>query len=262
LSGKASKKNKKDEYWLIGNPLRRRILEIIAERGAITPSELRRELNISFGTLYYHLNLMKNYLERNSNKELKLSPEGWRALSYVSELEVLRKFKLTSLVTIFETGKRTTLRAALATLTIASYIAADHLYGLKTSLMISFFESRQSPIHLSALHVLGNWLTLTLIMLVLTIILTRRKLSLAEITNTLIGVAASTSPCLLYLWSAILDSSFSQYVFVASQALTCMMIISMLIGTLKIGSEKAAIITLLTMYSALLALEAVATFLI
>jgi len=36
------------------------------------------------------------------------------------------------------------------------------------------------------------------------------------------------------------------------------MMISMLIGVLKIGSEKAAMITLITMYSALLALEAVA----
>jgi len=258
LTSNNEKENKKDEYWLIGNPLRRRILEIIAERGSITASELRKELDISFGTLYYHLKLMEKYLERGSNKELRLSPEGWRALSMISEMEVLGKLKLTSLIKIFELESLSKVRIALATLNIICYALIDHYYKLRTSLMISFFKGKQIPIHLSALHVIGNWLVLSLIIVILTMISTKRRLSIGEVIDTCTGVAVSTMPCLLYLWAVIAGGNFSQYVFVLSQVLTCIMMISMLIGVLKIGSEKAAMITLITMYSALLALEAVA----
>lgn len=252
----------KDEYWLLGNPIRRRILQLLAERKTMQPTQLREELNISYGTLYYHLNLLKKYIEREKDKRLKLSPEGWKALTLIEETETIRKLKLDKIIKIFEEDTYLTIRIIIAIIVLSNYIIFDYLYGLRTSLMLTFVKSRLIPLHQSIAHVIGNWLTFSAIIIILTIIIAQRKLNLTEITHIMLNLTVAISPILIYLWAMKLKTQIDQQVYVISQALTTILLIAMLIGTIKIRSERAAIITLIAMYSTILMLQAVAIILL
>jgi len=255
---KSKQGKQKDEYWLLGNPIRRKILLLLAERKSMQPTKLKEELNISYGTLYYHLELMEKYIEREKDKKIKLSPEGWRALTLIEETETIRKLKLHTIVKLFESESYTTIRIIIAIIVLSNYITFDYLYGLRTSLMLTFVKNRLIPLYLSIAHVLGNWLTFSIIIIILTMIIAQRKLSLTEIIHVTLNLTVAVSPTLIYLWAMKLQTQLDQQIYVISQALTTILLIAMLIGTIKIRSERAAIITLIAMYSTILMLQAIA----
>lgn len=248
----------KDEYWLLGNPIRRRMLTLLAERKSMQPTELKEELNISYGTLYYHLNLMKKYIEREKDKKLRLSPEGWRTLTLIEETETLRKLKLYTLVKLFESDSYVTTRIIIAIIVLSNYITFDYLYGLRTSLMLTFVKNKLIPLYLSIAHVLGNWITFSIIIMALTMIIAQRKLNPTEVIHVTLNLTVAVSPTLIYLWSMKLQTQLDQQIYIVSQALTTILLIAMLIGTIKVRSERAAIITLIAMYSTILILQAIA----
>lgn len=248
----------RDEYWLLGNPVRRKMLRLLAEKKSMQPSELKEKLNISYGTLYYHLDLMKKYIERSKNKSLSLSPEGWRALTLIEEVETINKLKLQYIVKLFESKKFMPLRIAITIIVLCTYLVFDYLYGLRTNLMLTFVKSRLIPLHLSIAHVTGNWMALTAIITALTMIIAHRRINLGEAIHLTLNLPVTLSPILLYLLARTLKSNIDQQAYVISQALTTILLISMLIGTLKIKSERAAIITLIAMYSTILMLQAIA----
>ena len=70
-----------DFYNILRNPLRRRILELLYENGEMSASELRRELNISMGTLYYHLDVLNPLIMQTPTRRYCLSDVGRRAVS-------------------------------------------------------------------------------------------------------------------------------------------------------------------------------------
>ena len=76
-----SRKNSADIYNMLRNPLRRRILELLYERGEMSASELKRELNISMGTLYYHLDILSPFIRQTMARKYCLSDAGRRAIS-------------------------------------------------------------------------------------------------------------------------------------------------------------------------------------
>ena len=78
------------------NPLRRRILELLKENKAMSASELKRELKIATGTLYYHIDVLGDLLEREG-KLFKLSKKGIKALGMTSSL-ITSELKVTSIL--------------------------------------------------------------------------------------------------------------------------------------------------------------------
>lgn len=65
----------KDVFEAIGNPVRRKIL-LLLNRKAMGYKELATELQISIGSLYYHLNYLKPYIVQDREKRFMLSEEG------------------------------------------------------------------------------------------------------------------------------------------------------------------------------------------
>ena len=66
-----------DVYAVLSNPIKRRIIEVVAERGAASFTDLRRDLNISVGALYYNLDGLKDYITKDSNRRYVLTEKGF-----------------------------------------------------------------------------------------------------------------------------------------------------------------------------------------
>ncbi|MEZ0345353.1 MAG: hypothetical protein ABWK01_02220 [Infirmifilum sp.] len=76
-----------DVYAVLSNPVKRRIIEVIAERGATSFTDLKRSLNVSVGALYYSLDGLKEYVTRNSDRRYVLTEKGYLLYKAMRESE-------------------------------------------------------------------------------------------------------------------------------------------------------------------------------
>jgi len=60
----------------LGHPHRKRIIEIIGEKGRSSFKELHEDLNISVGALYYHIDMLGNLLTQNDQHKYMLTERG------------------------------------------------------------------------------------------------------------------------------------------------------------------------------------------
>jgi len=65
-----------DEFAVLKNPTRRRILLNLHSRGELSASELKSITNVSYGTLYYHLEMMKPFIESVGRGRFRLNENG------------------------------------------------------------------------------------------------------------------------------------------------------------------------------------------
>ncbi|MFQ5872051.1 MAG: winged helix-turn-helix domain-containing protein [Candidatus Geothermarchaeales archaeon] len=71
-------------YAVFAHPLRSRILKHLGEHGPTRSTELRRELDISVGTLYYHLDVLGELVTQDQRKRYLLTDLGAAALDMVA----------------------------------------------------------------------------------------------------------------------------------------------------------------------------------
>lgn len=65
-----------DEFAVLKSPIRRHILLSLYSKGETTASELKSLTNVSYGTLYYHLEVMKPYIELAGRGRFRLNDNG------------------------------------------------------------------------------------------------------------------------------------------------------------------------------------------
>ena len=65
-------------YFLFRSPARLKILELLYERGPLTFSELRKELGLGVGTIYYHLSIISDLIRRDARRRYALNELGLR----------------------------------------------------------------------------------------------------------------------------------------------------------------------------------------
>ncbi|HPC28410.1 MAG TPA: winged helix-turn-helix domain-containing protein [Candidatus Methanomethylicus sp.] len=61
---------------VLKNPHRRKILELLSTRKVATPREISEELGIGVPTVYYHLELMKGYVQKTARGEFAATEKG------------------------------------------------------------------------------------------------------------------------------------------------------------------------------------------
>lgn len=74
-----------DIYAVLGNPIKRRIVEILAERGAVSFTELKRNLNLSVGALYYNLDGLKDFVTKDEVRRYVLTEKGLKLYRAMKE---------------------------------------------------------------------------------------------------------------------------------------------------------------------------------
>jgi len=63
-------------HTLLRDPTRRKIIEILGEQGKIGFKELRSSLGLGVGTVYYHLDMLSDFLVQNKGKKYMLNDRG------------------------------------------------------------------------------------------------------------------------------------------------------------------------------------------
>lgn len=63
-------------YTLLKDPARRRIIEILGVQEKIGFKELRGELGLGVGTVYYHLDMLSDFLTQDKQRKYKLNDKG------------------------------------------------------------------------------------------------------------------------------------------------------------------------------------------
>jgi len=64
------------EMRYLGHPARKRIIELLGSKGVTSITELRAETGLPVGTLYYHLDVLKDLIVQDEERKYHLSKEG------------------------------------------------------------------------------------------------------------------------------------------------------------------------------------------
>ncbi|MBY9002219.1 MAG: winged helix-turn-helix transcriptional regulator [Candidatus Heimdallarchaeota archaeon] len=65
-----------DQLKILSNPIRQGILKLVSEQGSISFTHLKEELQLTDGSLFYHLKSLKQLLEKDRQNFYKLSEKG------------------------------------------------------------------------------------------------------------------------------------------------------------------------------------------
>jgi DNA-binding transcriptional ArsR family regulator len=198
-------------YALLKDPTRRRILEILGSQGKIGFKELREALGVGVGTVYYHLDMLSDFIEQDKQRKYQLNARGqmlYRVLKdgnvpaslQISEALSHRAAKWLFLSPIFAMTAK-----PLRFLPISALIMVLGAWGaaaakLEPALLFYFEGSTRSPTNISALFIF-NWIGLFLFAETLAIALFRRVGNDLQLF-TCIGLAALPMAVYPYLYLA------------------------------------------------------------
>lgn len=72
-------------YKVLSNPHRRRIVEMIGTEGKMGFTELKKDLKVSVGALYHHLDALSNLITQDSQHKYILTSRGRLAFKFLNE---------------------------------------------------------------------------------------------------------------------------------------------------------------------------------
>jgi len=218
-------------YSALGHPHRKKIIEIIGEKGRSGFKELHENLNISVGALYYHIDMLNHLITQDEQRKYMLTERGKLAYKLLkTEEEQLSSLSLTEVKK--PEGAWPSFSATLQQIFIPGrlflYISAQPIQGIPLTAVIVAFGtwiaaqaglefilvfpnslSKTSP-PLIATSFVVSWLILFALCDSLAIILFKRK---SGNLTLLIESAFSLLPLILFscIWytSRILNFSFT-----------------------------------------------------
>ncbi|MEM2109994.1 MAG: winged helix-turn-helix domain-containing protein [Candidatus Odinarchaeota archaeon] len=169
-------KGSEDEkiYKILSHKIRRKIIQLIGDSGTSTYTEISKEVNLEPGTLYHHIDYLKEYVEQDQEKRYRLTSLGKAAYRLIHDGDFVIKssfktkskssklFDVVSLSPMYKYVAENPLRflpEALIVIGLLSYLTIQSglaNFGLFYSDMISL-----EPL-LKIVIVLITWLGLTL----------------------------------------------------------------------------------------------------
>ncbi len=271
-------KSKKDEdsfhiYRALNHPLRKRIIELLAEKGSMSFTEFKNTLDVRVGTLYYHFDALSRLISQNEQKRYALTPLGQRAyqLSRSEEYTTAQPLEIPK----SQSGPRAYVKNLFLPSGFFSYVYASPKVGIALGLLvISFgswisFQSRLVPILFffdrapttsqeifAPLGFVGSWLGVFVLSDLMARGLFQRR---GEDHLLLIGTAFSFAPAILFPLAVYLDQLLGPRLLrdpTAARALLAILqawsivILSYAVSLSKgLRIDKAAIISLVVAYT-------------
>lgn len=74
-------------YKILSHKIRRKIIQLIGDAGACTYTEISKEVNLEPGTLYHHIDYLKEYVEQDQDKRYRLTSLGKAAYRLIKDVE-------------------------------------------------------------------------------------------------------------------------------------------------------------------------------
>jgi len=199
-------------YALLKDPTRRKIVEILGEQEKIGFKELRETLGLGVGTVYYHLDMLSDFIEQDKQRKYKLNAKGQMLYRVLKEGNVPLSLEISETLS-HRTAKWLFLSPAFALtakplrflpITVAILILGALGASLARLEPALFFYFSYSPYNYTSTMVLFifNWIGLFLFLEALAYIFFKRAGNNLQLF-TCIGLAAAPLAVFPYIYMAI-----------------------------------------------------------
>ena len=243
-------------YTLLRDPTRRKIIEILGTQEKIGFKELRETLGLGVGTVYYHLDMLSNFLMQDKQRKYRLNERGqmlYRILkdgSIPASLEIGEAFshrmgKWLFLSPLFaKTAKPLLLLPAAIAILLAGALGSAYV-RLDPALFFYFPYSVSSLVNITALYIL-NWIGLFLFAEIFTYMVYRRAGNNLQLF-TCVGLATFPMAAFPYVY-LFLGNTVSQYVLFVLQIWSLMLVSAAFCFGKGIRLDKALVVSLTAIY--------------
>jgi hypothetical protein len=243
-------------YTLLRDPARRKIVEILGSRDKIGFKELRHELGLGVGTVYYHLDMLSEFITQDKQHKYKLNDRGvmlhnvLKNGSIPPSLEILGSFnhKMTKWLFLSPLFAKTVkalrlLPVSVAILFIGGFGTA--IAQLDPALFFYFPHSAFSQATAVTLYIF-NWIGLFLFSEAATYVLYRRVGNDLQLF-TCLGLSAFPTAIFPYLY-LLISGMMIQWILVVLQIWSLLLVSAALCFGKGIRLDKAIVISLTAMY--------------
>ena len=243
-------------YTLLRDPARRKIIEILGTQEKIGFKELKEALGLGVGTVYYHLDMLSDFISQDKQRKYRLNDRGhalYRILkdgSVPASLEISETFshRFARWVFLSPLFAKTVkplrlLPAAIAVLLIGGFGSA--YAGLDSALFFYFPYSVYGFTTLIALYIF-NWIGLFLFAEVFAYLLYKRIGNDLQLF-TCLGLASFPMAVFPYLY-LFLSQTISQYVMFVFQIWSLLLVSAALCFGKGVRLDKAIVISLTALY--------------
>ena len=243
-------------YTLLRDPARRKIIEILGVQEKIGFKELKEALGLGVGTVYYHLDMLSDFITQDKQRKYKLNDRGQTLYRILKEgnvpatLEISEAFshsvaKWLFLSPVFAKTVKP-LRLLPVSIAILLIGALGSAYAnLDSTLFFYFPYSAYSFTSIIALYVF-HWIGLFLFAELFTYLLYRRVGNDLQLF-TCISIASFPMAVFPYIYIFISDA-ISQYILFAFQIWGLLLVSAALCFGKGIRLDKSIVISLTAMY--------------
>jgi len=238
-------------YGILKSPVRREIISLLYTRGELSATQLKLLLNVSYGTLYYHLDFLKPLIVQVRRGRYRLSESGLKVAA-----KMLREMDEGFSLSFFEKmAASPTYCLPIGILAAMAYVLTSIILPIKSSILYLEFSNPGNI--LSTMMSLG--ITLIYFMIAGSLFCRGKEWILGVISSTLISYA----PIDVYLFTLLaLENTGIQLLstvpilqagFVAAHLIQLIILAAGLTYSGGLGWEKSLPIALFLSYISLLA---------
>jgi len=243
-------------YTLLRDSTRRKIIEILGEQEKIGFKELREVLGLGVGTVYYHLDMLSDFITQDKHRKYRLNTRGkilYKILkdgSLPPTLEITHTFshrfaRWIFLAPIFAKTVKPLEFLPISILILIIGALGSAYAKLDPALLFYFPYSIHNAIGIAAFYI-SNWIGLFLFAELLTYLLYRRVGNDLQLF-TCICLSALPMAIFPYIY-LFLSTLISQYVMLALQIWSILLISTALCFGKGIRLDKAITISLTATY--------------
>jgi DNA-binding transcriptional ArsR family regulator len=243
-------------YTLLRDPGRRKIIEILGAQEKIGFKELREALGLGVGTVYYHLDMLSDFIRQDKQRKYGLNDRGktlYRILKEgnvpstlgISEAFSHRIAKWLFLSPVFaKTSKPLMFLPVSIAILLVGALGSAYV-GLDPALFFYFPYSVHSFVSITALYIF-NWIGLFLFAELFTYLLYRRIRNDLQLF-TCIGLASFPMAVFAYIYLFI-SGIVSQYILFVLQIWSLLLVSAAFCFGKGIRLDKAIVVSLTAMY--------------
>jgi len=243
-------------YTLLRDPARRKIIEILGAHEKIGFKELREALGLGVGTVYYHLDMLSDFITQDKQRKYRFNERGQMLHRILKEgnvpatLEIGGAFShhLGKWLFLSPVFAKTVKPLRLLPVSIVLFLvgALGSAYAkLDSALFFYFPYSAHSFSTIMALYIL-NWIGLFLFTEVFTYLLYRRVGNSLQLF-TCLGLATFPIAIFPYIYSFASDI-ISQYLLFVLQIWSLLLFSAALCFGKGVRLDKAVVVSLTAMY--------------
>lgn len=243
-------------YTLLRDPARRKIIEILGVQERIGFKELRQALGLGVGTVYYHLDMLSDFIAKDKQRKYRLTDRGKMLYKILTEgivptsLEITEAFshRIAKWIFLSPVFAKTVkpLRLLPVSLIILLMGALGSAYAKLDSALFFYFPYSAYSFAGTMFLYISNWVGLFLFTELFVYLLYRRVGNDLQLF-TCLEFAAFPIAVFPYLYLSISDV-VSQYILFALQIWSTMLISAALCFGKGIRLDKAIVVSLTAMY--------------